>query len=304
MKYVIGIDGGGTKSLLKLADLDGVVRYEAKGGPTNIYATSVETVRADLVELIHRTLQGAGVAIEDCGALCLGSAGVDRPYEKEVLGGIFRDIGVQGPLTITNDAEIALVGGSGQQEGVVIISGTGSFGFGRDFAGNKARAGGWGHMIGGEGSGYYIGIKGLIAAVRSQDGREPATELLPMMMREIGIESVDKFYHYVYKQAEMKDISELARVVDAAYKLGDAKAKAILADAASELYLMAHTIIGKLGFEHKAIPVVANGSAVEKIEFVFDEFARQVKSAHPLADVMRPKRDAAIGAVLMALDSL
>ncbi|MBW7456274.1 BadF/BadG/BcrA/BcrD ATPase family protein [Paenibacillus sepulcri] len=304
MKYVIGIDGGGTKSILHMMDLDGNQLFELQGGPTNIYATSVEEVERELSELLDHTAEISGRSIADCAALCLGSAGVDRPYEKQVLSGVFEKCGVTGSLTITHDAEAVLVAGSGKQEGITLVSGTGSFGFARDLSGNRARAGGWGHLIGDEGGGYDIGITAIKAAIRSYDGREAPTLLLPMIMKEIGIERPELFLQYVYKTAGKPQIASLAKVVYEAHLAGDGRAKRILDDAVNELYLMSATLIHTLHFKDRDITLVANGSVFTHIHYVYERLAELVQAEFPRITVLKPARNAAYGAALIALQSL
>jgi N-acetylglucosamine kinase-like BadF-type ATPase len=303
-KYVIGIDGGGTKSLLLLMDMDGKELFELQGGPTNIYATSEQAVEHELSELLAHMVKASGRSLEDCAALCLGSAGVDRPYEKEFLAGVFRKCGITGKLTITHDAEAILVAGSGIQEGITIISGTGSFGFARDLDDHRARTGGWGHLIGDEGGGYYIGNQAIRAAVRSEDGREAPTMLLPMLMEAIGLEQPQQFLQYVYKTADKPQIAALAKVVNEAYLAGDLKAKEILDKTVSELYLKAEALIRKLHFENKEVKLVVNGSVFTHIHYVYDQLAARVEANYPRITVVKPVRNAAYGAALIALQSV
>lgn len=304
MKYVIGIDGGGTKSLLHMMDLSGNPLLDLRGGPTNIYATSLPSVERELTELLAHAMEASGRKITDCLALCLGSAGVDRPYEKQVMGEVFRKCGVTGKLIITHDAETILAAESENQEGITLVSGTGSFGFARDRFGNRARTGGWGHLIGDEGGGYYIGIHGIRAAVRSEDGREAPTLLLPMMMKEIGIDRPEQFLQYVYKTADKSQIAALAKVVYEACLAGDLKAKEILNSAVSELYLKTTTLVRALQFQDRDVILVANGSVFTHIHYVYDELKRIVQAAYPRMKVMKPTHSAAYGAALIALQSL
>lgn len=304
MRYVIGIDGGGTKSLLHMMDLEGRELLELRGGPTNMYATSLREVERELAELLDRAMEASGRGAADCAALCLGSAGADRPEEQRLLREAFRRCGIGGELTVTNDAETVLVAGSGKPEGITIVSGTGSIGFARDLAGHRARAGGWGHLIGDEGGGYDIGNLALRAAVRSEDGREPPTLLLPMLLKELGLERADQLLQFVYKTAGKAEIAALAKVVLEASQAGDRKALQILDQAAYELFLTAKTLVRALGFEDRPVTLVANGSVFEHIQYVYESFCRLIRLSYPRLSVTKPTRSAAYGAALIALHSL
>ena len=120
-------------------------------------------------------------------AICLGIAGVDRPNDAAVVRGIMKRIGFKARVLIVNDALIALETGAPGQPGVVIISGTGSIAYGRNAAGEAARSGGWGYVLGDEGSGYWIGRAALRAVLREADHRGPATALTPMLLDHFGV---------------------------------------------------------------------------------------------------------------------
>ncbi|MFC4304570.1 BadF/BadG/BcrA/BcrD ATPase family protein [Cohnella boryungensis] len=304
MDYVIGVDGGGTKSLLHMSDLSGNRLLEFKGGPLNLYSTGAAEVERVLTELLSEAMTLSGSRISDCKAICLGNAGLDRPSEQELFQGILARIGVVGSVILTNDAETALVGGCGKLEGVVVISGTGSLAFGRDQIGNRARSGGWGHRISDEGSGYDIGVRAIAAAFRSYDGREPHSQLMNLILQEVGMEQIEQMLPFVYQKAEKPPIAALAKVVNAAHLAGDRKAGEILEHAADELCLMADSVIRKLRFENKPVSLVCSGSVFSHIDYVFHRFVRGIAKAHPQAEVLKPLNNAAYGAAKMALISI
>src|SRR3990170_4420420 len=119
-------------------------------------------------------------------AICLGIAGVDREDDHTVIRGIMKRIGLKARILIVNDALVALEAGTPGQPGIVIISGTGSIAYGRNAAGEAARSGGWGHVLGDEGSGYWIGRAALRAVLRAADRRGPPTVLTRMLLKHFG----------------------------------------------------------------------------------------------------------------------
>src|SRR5206468_5667535 len=131
-------------------------------------------------------------------AICLGIAGVDRQHEADTITAIMRRIGLRSRVLVVNDALIALVAGARDDPGIVIISGTGSIVYGRNLRGEAARAGGWGHMIGDEGSGYWIGREALAAVMRAADGRGPGTRLTADVLDLFGIADVSRLPRIVY----------------------------------------------------------------------------------------------------------
>src|SRR5204862_1881072 len=119
--------------------------------------------------------------------ICLGIAGVDRAGDQNVVREIMDRIGYKATILIVNDALIALQAGIGDAPGIVVVSGTGSIAYGRNAQGEAARAGGWGHVLGDEGSGYWIGRLALRAVVRHADGRGRATRLTPLLLGHFGL---------------------------------------------------------------------------------------------------------------------
>src|SRR4030095_5317067 len=131
-------------------------------------------------------------------AVCLGIAGVDREDEASTVRAIMRRIGYRSHTIVVNDALIALVAAAGDAPGVVIIAGTGAIVYGRNANGEAARAGGWGHMIGDEGSGYWIGREALSAVMRAYDGRGPATRLTAAILSHLNVDDESRLPRIVY----------------------------------------------------------------------------------------------------------
>src|SRR5262249_13879716 len=131
-------------------------------------------------------------------AICLGIAGVDRPADEAVVRGVMSRIGYNAKGLVGNDALIALQAGIGDAPGIVIVAGTGSIAYGRHL-GEAARAGGWGYVLGDEGSGYWIGRLALRAVVRHVDGRGKPTSLTPLLLAHFNVtrasELIQKVYH-------------------------------------------------------------------------------------------------------------
>ena len=115
--------------------------------------------------------------------------------------GFATELGISEDRILTHDAHIALVGGAGKQEGVIIISGTGAIAYGINAHGKEARASGWGYLIGDEGSGYDIAIKGLQAVARAADGRDAPTELTDGILNRLGLNEPSDLIRWVYAES-------------------------------------------------------------------------------------------------------
>ncbi|AAM23517.1 N-acetylglucosamine kinase-like BadF-type ATPase [Caldanaerobacter subterraneus subsp. tengcongensis MB4] len=304
MEYVVGIDGGGTKSAISILDLQGNVLFTGRGGPTNIRSEGREKACENLKNLIVKSVEKMHLKLGDCRAICVGTAGAGREEEKEIITNCLKEIGVKGNIVVTHDAEIILSETIEKREGIVIIAGTGSLVYGRK-DGIEKRAGGWGHLLGDEGSAYYIAVEGIKAALRYYDGRGNYTKLLYMMMERLNVKRPEEFIGFVYKDGITKaDIAELAKVVDEAYKEGDKEARKILEKSAKELFKLAKAVIEAFEWENDEIPIVVTGSVFINNEFVFKEFSRLIKRYYPKANIKKLDKDASYGAAILALNFL
>src|SRR5580765_311785 len=172
--FVLGIDAGGTKTVCYLADGDGRTLGEGRGSGANLHAHGELEVEKVLHEVIEQALGDRAIRPD---AVCVGVAGVDREEDDRLMRSIMRRLGLGAQTLIVNDALVALVAGVGDEPGVFLVAGTGSIAYGVNRDCVAARAGGWGHVLGDEGSGYWIGRQALMAVVREADGRGPATRL-------------------------------------------------------------------------------------------------------------------------------
>ena len=157
---------------------------EGRGGGANLQAHGELEVEKVLHAVIEEAIGDRAILP---AAVCLGVAGVDRQDDDRVVRAIMRRLGFRSQSLVVNDALVALVAGVGDEPGVVLIAGTGSIAYGVNEDGYAARAGGWGYVLGDEGSGYWIGRQALIAVVREADGRGPRTRLTALVLEHFGL---------------------------------------------------------------------------------------------------------------------
>lgn len=305
MQYIIGIDGGGTKTLMKLADLDGNLLACCEGGSANMNSLDRTVFEETLSRLIADGLKQITGKPSDCSAICLGMAGAGRPAEKQILKEILGRLGFNETVMITDDAHIALYGGVGSEEGIILVSGTGSICYGRNSHGEVCRAGGWGYILGDEGSGYDIGLSALKHTVRGFDKREEDSLLSTMILDSLKIGSVDELVSLIYRSGEgRKIIAGLAPVVDEACMSGDYYAESILKNAVSELFKSIKAVISGLNFTDIPIQVALGGSVLLKSRYISNNLRNTIAISYPGVRVFNIKNDAAWGAVHMAFDQL
>lgn len=297
--YVLGIDAGGTKTVCLLADEEGRVLVEARGGGANLQSSGELEVEKVLHQVMEGALEGHDVRP---AAICLGIAGVDRPADAEAVQGIMRRIGFKTRALVVNDALVALTAGAGDDPGIVLIAGTGSIAYGRDAAGRAARSGGWGYLLGDEGGGFWIGRAALSAVVRQFDGRGPATELTGMVLRQMELESPSQLIHEIYyRDLHRHAISGLAALVQRATEEGDAVAAQILARAAAELTAAAASVVTRLGMRGESFPALLSGGIFRAMPCLTRDVTTRLSEVAPRSDVRLLTVEPAVGAVRLAL---
>jgi N-acetylglucosamine kinase-like BadF-type ATPase len=297
--HVLGIDAGGTKTVCLLADAAGVVLAEGRGPGANLHASGELAVEKVLHQVMEAALNGRTVSPD---AICLGIAGVDRQDEANTITAIMRRIGHRSRVLVVNDALIALVAGARDAPGIVIISGTGSIVYGRNANGEAARAGGWGHMIGDEGSGYWIGREALAAVMRASDGRGPATRLRDDVLAHFEIEDVSRLPRIVYdRDVPRKSVAALGPIIDRAAMQGDAVAVRILESAADELVAAARTVAARLEMRGDAFTFLLAGSVFRVVPWLTTHLPARLTEIAPRCTVRVLEEEPAVGAVWLAL---
>lgn len=260
----MGVDGGGTTTRAVLVNAAGEERGRGAAGSGNQAAVGLAQAVAHIHQAVHRAMTQAGVA-GPCAAAWVGLAGVDRPDDHARMLPHLAPLAAT--VRLTNDAALALSALDGAV-GVAVIAGTGAIALGNDATGRTARASGWGHMIGDEGSGYTIGRLAMQAAARAADGRGPETALLAAIMRAWHLERPDGMIGIVYPDGDKGTIAALSALVFDAARAGDAVARRIVADAATELAVAAVAVGDALDFAAVPLPLaLAGGLLVNETDY-------------------------------------
>ncbi|HIT33945.1 MAG TPA: ATPase [Candidatus Faecousia intestinigallinarum] len=288
--FVAGIDGGGTHTRLEMRDEENHLLRRLEFGPFNINSIGAEAFRA-LLEEVFSTCGG----LRDCGALCVGAAGISNPRMGEILEETLEAHHFSGRWKLCGDQEIALRGAM-DAPGVALIAGTGSICFGKNTSGETARTGGYGHLIDDGGSGYALGRDVLSLAVRQLDGRSPGTAMRCAVYDCLGISSPAELIAFVY--SPQTDKSAIARLSALALELaaaGDEQAQEILDWEAEELCRLTRAVQNRLGL--RGCPIALLGGLLTQ-ENVYRRLT--VKKLAALGTPVAPAHDALWGAAQMA----
>jgi N-acetylglucosamine kinase-like BadF-type ATPase len=236
---LLGIDGGGTKTIAWLADThseSAAPRGIGQSGPSNPLTAGWHAALANIDLAIARAFIAAQVSRQQVAAACLSIAGTGREIERQRLQRWAENRRIAERVVTTHDALAVLTAGTAAGSGIALISGTGSFAFGRDETGRTARAGGWGPLLGDEGSGEAIARAALHAVTRAHDGTGPATLLTDTILPALNAATVFDVRDALSRDsAGMRPLSALAPFVIAAAESGDGVALQIVESAAREL---------------------------------------------------------------------
>ena len=299
MGYSLGFDGGGTKTDCVLLDPNGAAIGEGRGGPANPLRCGYDVAFSSLREAAAGAIVAAGIRSDAITGVCAGIAGAGR---RNVVRRILVFLAQEFPAAlaqVSTDYEIALEAAVGPGPGVVLIAGTGSVAFGRNAAGETARAGGYGPWIGDEGSAFEIGRRAVSSVARTRDTDAPVTMLTDMISNALHCPDWDELMLRITKDPD--DVfPKLFPVVAAAADSEDSAAKEILFTSAIGLGNLAMIVIRRLGMKGLEFPLVKCGGVFGRSQLL-DQLLDSVLSSGALrAKISRLEISPAIGAARMA----
>jgi glucosamine kinase len=298
--YVIGVDGGGSRTRVVIADTSGQEVSRAEGDGSAIRpgeaGRSAETIAATIRDAMERSpLRG----LARCAVI--GVAGAGRDAEREALTDALDDLALADQVVVVPDAMIALEDAFGDRPGVLLIAGTGSIAFGRGPTGTIARCGGWGPVCGDEGGGAWLGRRALGVVTASHDGREPETDLTAPLLHATGVSEIDGVIGWA-SRATPADLAGLAPVVMEVAATGDLRAGSLIALAVEELGLHVRTLARQLfADERAAFGLALSGGLLARGTLMRKRLEHRLKSLTPGAQIHIEEINAARGAVKRAL---
>lgn len=253
-RLIVGIDGGATHTTAVVVDEAGNERARLEGGPGIVNPADPTACVGRLAVLARRAIAAADT-YAPVHALSCALAGAGRADLRDTVRAELQREQIARHVTVTTDAEAALADAFGDEPGILLIAGTGSIAWGRAEDGRFVRCGGWGAILGDEGSGYALGLGALRAAVRAADGRDPSTELNEAVLAELGLEEPQALIEWAARAGKDK-VAALAPLVLQHAEAGDATAIALRDEAARALAEHVVVLHGRLG-PWKTPPTVA-----------------------------------------------
>lgn len=302
----IGVDGGGSKTEIVALDQTGRVLRSLHKPASNYHVVGMEQAVRHIIEGIREALQE-----EQLEGIGISLAGIDTPEDWKIMAdGLKQRLKVSGqetmipyqevPVVLENDAFGALMSVRGKFSGNVLAAGTGAVALGVSTEGKVFRVGGWGHIIGDQGSGYDIGRKALAATVASFDGYGPKSLLETKITEHLGLTQVQGISDWLYQSKRTnKEVAALVPVVVAAARKGDYISKLILDESGQALGLLTKALLRKTN----GLEVGLVGGIGHIWEFIEPTFLSTVREEFPTLQILKPNYPPSVGAALLSMIS-
>jgi N-acetylglucosamine kinase-like BadF-type ATPase len=303
--YVLGVDGGGTKTRAVVADSRGRVLGEGNAGPSNPLRVGVNDSAKAVREAVERACLDAGVRRQDLSAAEVGLAGGKREDIRERMrAALSAELGIES-LEVVTDADIALYGATEGKPGLVVIAGTGSICCGVNARGRRACAGGWGPVAGDEGSGSWIARRALQSVARASDGRGRKTSLTEAAREYFKVERAEDLSTAVYAPNMTNNrIAGFGRHVIDAAKRRDPVAREILDEAGRELACAASAVVKKLKMERERFQLAYVGGVFAAGNLILEPLREELERVAPRAFLAPPVLAPAEAAARMASEQV
>jgi len=311
-KYVIGVDGGGTKTVAALSDLNLKILKIAKTGPSNL--RNVERIEEAVLNISKAILKVIkGVKEKEILSIFIALAAAEEEFKSEkekIKKGVLKNSKIlkvlKNPepsrqIEIVSDQIAAFKSGTDEKDGLVLIAGTGSVCHGWREK-KEAKTGGWG-WANDEGSGFWAGQKGYQAIFKELDGRGKKTKITKLLFKEWKLERKEDLMKKIYGSDSIRNISLISKIVDKAAQIQDEIAKSIMEEAGKELSILATSVIKRLNFQNKKFPLVLVG-AMFKSKIILNKLKKEIKKLAPRVEFIFPKEEPVMGAIKLAIENL
>lgn len=303
---IVGVDSGQTSLRCLISTIEGRCLAYTEAQSNREVQNRLDR-EARLVDTIRSTLNLAGIAPNLVAAAWISMTGVPNRHSKPAA--LWKRAVAQAfpsaYVGVDSDILAALYGATQVGPGVVALSGTGSIALGRNADGNMARAGGWGYLIGDEGSGFHIGLSAIRAMTRAEDRMGPVTSLTKLIADELDLEIPYDIKDRLYSQRPSpRSIAALARLVAIAADNGDPVAVEILSEAGRHLASLVYPVLHRLDLIDTPTNVYPVGGILEHNTIVRQRFREELLRLAPYAALAVPKLPPVAGSLILAREAL
>ncbi len=261
MTLYLGIDGGGSTLRVALTDADLRPLAQAEtAGSANPSLIGQDAAAILIQQMVSQLIAQAGITADAITAAGIGIAGAAVSHSAVWLRKLLMPVLPDMVIVPSSDFEIALTGAHGARHGVLLLAGTGSVAYGINADGQALQVGGWGYLVGDEGSGYWIGLEALRGLIRRYDGLESgAAPLDAQLLGTLGLREAPALIEWLYRAGtppgmpRTRELAALATVVLQAAQDGDEAAVTIIRQAAGHLVRLAETLNRRLGLTNPPV---------------------------------------------------
>ncbi len=266
---IIGLDIGGTKTRGVRFE-DGRAVADESAGSSNVQNVSREEAALNLADLFAR-IGGGSVA-----QVYAGAGGIDTDDDAAALAALIEPHVPGARITVVHDSRLLLAAGRANT-GVAVIAGTGSAAWGRNTDGEEARAGGWGYLLGDEGSGYWLGREAVRYSLRRMNQGLPVDQLTAALLASCGVDDPNRLISLFHSPDTGRRFwAQQARPVVEAAAAGHAASQELLDQAGNDLAGLAAQALGKLGIDG---PVILGGGLGMNVVPLQDAFRKHLAAA-------------------------
>ena len=304
MDYVLGVDGGGTKTAAVILDLRGQVVGYGEGGPSTYGVVAEEVTRDSIAAAVKSASAAPPAGAFRAAFLGLGNvvSDLDRSAVREIAAGL--GLAPREHIGVDHDCRVALAGGLSGRSGIVLIAGTGTSCFGLNDSGEGWRSGGWGPLIDDEGSSYWLGIQAMRAAVLDYDGRGQPTLLTGAVAGALKLRDMNELMNRLYAAGMTRtEIAALAPLVFAAAGQGDETAGDLIRTGCAAMADCVLAVARRLGLDQGTTELAVVGGLTNAGAAFFGPLEQAVNARLPGCQVLPAELPPAFGAALLALQS-
>ncbi len=312
MKYILGVDGGGTKTVIRITDYNGNILSEIITGAGNFKSVGISVAEKNITEGILNAIKQLKDKPDDIffASSCFGLSGLDSEQDGEIFKNIIFKNKIKmlldhDKITICNDSRIGLAAGTKNKNAIMIICGTGSNCFGINEEGEEAKANGWDFILGDEGSAYEIGVKALRLIMREFDKRGSKTLLTHTILKELNIKDIPGLINWCYNiPFSSERFASLTKTVCSTAELGDKLSIKLLKDEAKEALISISVVVKKLKLTNREFDIVYVGSVFRCEKYFKQVLTERLKEKFPKIRFAPLKDKPVSGAIKIALQNL
>ncbi|MFC5650465.1 N-acetylglucosamine kinase [Paenibacillus solisilvae] len=306
MAYIMGVDGGNSKTFTVITDTEGRLLARGLAGCGNHQVPGIEAALANIMKSADMALEQAGLGYEDIDFVQYGLAGADRQKDFDILRPALANLPFS-KWDVVCDTYEGLRAGTKDNIGIVLVCGSGTNAAGRNREGRMVQTGGFGYLFGDRTGGGALARETFSHAVRSWEMREAPSILPVKIAKYFGFADMGQVYDYFLDNDIMEVSHDMTLILHEAGDEGDELAIQLLRRAGDELGRSANSVISRLGgFPGETIPIVTVGSVVQEgrnphlLAALQDKIAEQNEHFKFIIPKMAP----AFGSVLLAMDQL